>query len=174
LPTEIRSDLRLPEGFREARVVMPGVLVVEGPAVRGRKPGERGARKRESGVLSTEYSVPGTQSRAELPEIIRFCEQAGPELSRSGFPLIVVLDDSDFTARSLANFLWVTFTRANPAADIHGAGAFTEQKHWGCTGPLVIDARIKGHHAPPLVADAAVAKKVDAMAARGGPLARWL
>ena len=44
-------------------------------------------------------------------------------------------------------------------------------KHWGCRGPLVIDARIKPHHAPPLVEDPAVTKKIDALAARGGPLA---
>ena len=80
----------------------------------------------------------------------------------------------DFTARNLSNFLWVTFTRTNPAADIYGVGAFTDRKHWGCTGPLVIDARIKPHHAPPLVEDPEVGKRIDALAARGGPLARWL
>jgi 4-hydroxy-3-polyprenylbenzoate decarboxylase len=94
--------------------------------------------------------------------------------SLAGFPLIVVVDDADFAARSLANFLWVTFTRANPAADIHGVGEFTERKHWGCTGPLLIDSRIKPHHAPPLVEDPEVAKRIDALAARGGPLARFL
>jgi 4-hydroxy-3-polyprenylbenzoate decarboxylase len=86
----------------------------------------------------------------------------------------VIVDDSDFASRSLDNFLWTTFTRANPAADIYGVGSFLEQKHWGCTGPLVIDARLKPHHAPPLVADPAVSRRVDALAARGGPLARWL
>jgi 4-hydroxy-3-polyprenylbenzoate decarboxylase len=136
LPTQLPADLRLPEGFREPRVVMPGVLAVEG-----------------SGDAAT-WDV-GTWSLGS-------------------FPLVVLVDDSDFTARSLANFLWVTFTRANPAADIHGVGSFTERKHWGCIGPLVIDARIKPHHAPPLVEDAEVAKRIDALAARGGPLAKWL
>ena len=89
-------------------------------------------------------------------------------------PLLVLVDDSEFTARTLGNFLWVTFTRSNPAADISGFGVFTEQKHWGCTGPLLIDARIKPHHAPPLIPDPDVAKKIDALAARGGPLAKWL
>ena len=84
------------------------------------------------------------------------------------------MDDSEFTARTLANFLWVTFTRSNPAADIRGRGEFTEQKHWGCMGPLIIDARIKPQHAPPLVPHPEIAKKIDALAARGGPLARWL
>jgi 4-hydroxy-3-polyprenylbenzoate decarboxylase len=48
--------------------------------------------------------------------------------------------------------------------------AETHQKHWGCRGPLVIDARIKPHHAPPLVEDPAVTKRVEALAATGGPL----
>jgi 4-hydroxy-3-polyprenylbenzoate decarboxylase len=86
------------------------------------------------------------------------------------FPLVLLVDDSEFTARTLNNWLWVTFTRSNPAADIHGIGEFTQDKHWGCRGSLVIDARIKPHHAPPLVEDPAVTRRVDALAAIGGPL----
>jgi 4-hydroxy-3-polyprenylbenzoate decarboxylase len=99
-----------------------------------------------------------------------FCRASKPSDAVSAFPLVVLVDDSDFTARHLRNFLWVTFTRSNPAADIDGVGAFTEQKHWGCTGALVVDARIKPHHAPPLVEDPAVSRRVDALAAPGGPL----
>ncbi len=84
------------------------------------------------------------------------------------------MDDSDFTARTLNNFLWVVFTRSDPAADIYGIDSFTQQKHWGCRGSLVIDARIKPHHAPPLSEDPEVTKQVDALAARGGPLAKYL
>ena len=82
----------------------------------------------------------------------------------------MIVDDSEFTARNERNFLWVTFTRSNPAADIEGIGSFIDKKHWGCTGPLVIDARIKPHHAPPLVDDPAIERKVDELAAPGGPL----
>ena len=82
----------------------------------------------------------------------------------------MIVDDSEFTARSERNFLWVTFTRSNPAADIEGIGSFIDQKHWGCTGPLVIDARIKPHHAPPLVDDPEIERRVDELAAPGGPL----
>ena len=89
---------------------------------------------------------------------------------QSPFRLIVLVDDSQFVAESLRNFLWVTFTRTNPAADIHGIDSFTENKHWGCRGPLVIDARLKPHHAPPLVEDPEVSRRVDALAAPGGPL----
>ena len=59
---------------------------------------------------------------------------------------------------------------ANPAADIHGIGEFTHQKHWGCRGSLVIDARIKPHHASPLVEDPKVTERVNQLAAPGGPL----
>ena len=48
---------------------------------------------------------------------------------------------------------------------MHGIEAFTEQKHWGCRGSLVIDARVKPHHAPPLVEDSDVSRRVDALAA---------
>ena len=83
---------------------------------------------------------------------------------------MVLVDDSQFTSRSLNNFLWTTFTRSNPAADVHGIGNFIRDKHWGCRGSLIIDARLKPHHAPPLVEDPAVSKSVDQLAAPGGPL----
>ena len=82
----------------------------------------------------------------------------------------MLVDDSPFTAASLRNFLWVTFTRSNPATDIHGFAATFQDKHWGCKGSLVIDARIKPHHAPPLVEDAEITQRVDRLAAVGGPL----
>ena len=86
------------------------------------------------------------------------------------FPLVVLVDDSEFAARSLDNFLWTTFTRSNPAADVHGVGSFVEAKHWGCRGSLVIDARAKPHHAPMLEEDPEIERRVDALAAAGGPL----
>jgi 4-hydroxy-3-polyprenylbenzoate decarboxylase len=55
---------------------------------------------------------------------------------------------------------------------LYGVGSFVQQKHWGCEGSLVIDARIKPHHAPPLVEDAAVSRRVEALGAHGGPLYR--
>jgi 4-hydroxy-3-polyprenylbenzoate decarboxylase len=87
-----------------------------------------------------------------------------------GFPLVIVVDDSEFVARRLDNFLWVTFTRSDPAGDVHGVGEFVARKHWGCLGPLVIDARTKPHHAPPLEEDPAFSERVDRLAAKGGPL----
>jgi len=81
-----------------------------------------------------------------------------------------VVDDSEFTARTLENFLWTTFTRSDPARDVYGIEPFWSDKHWGCAGPLMIDARTKPHHAPPLVEDPDVTRRVDALAAPGGPL----
>ena len=107
---------------------------------------------------------------SEDADAARFCDACQPGAALNGFPLVILVDDSDFTARSLNNLMWVTWTRSNPAADIHGIGAFVRQKHWGCEGALVIDARSKPHHAPPLVEDPAVSKRVDALAAPGGPL----
>lgn len=84
--------------------------------------------------------------------------------------LLVICDDSSFTAATLNNYLWVTYTRSNPSHDIYGIDAFTQNKHWGCRGPLVIDARIKPHHAPPLEKVPEVEQKVDRLFAKGGSL----
>ncbi len=128
LPTELPGDLQLPVGFREPRVCLPGVLAVSGPHA--------------------------AATGGEADEAIeRFCQAGAVSEAVNRFPLVVVVDDSDFTARTLNNFLWVVFTRSNPAADIYGIDSFTQQKHWGCRGSLVIDARIKPHHAPPLSED---------------------
>jgi 4-hydroxy-3-polyprenylbenzoate decarboxylase len=87
-----------------------------------------------------------------------------------GIALMVLCDDVEFTAKNWDNFLWVTFTRSNPSHDIHGIGAFIENKHWGCKGPLIIDARIKPHHAPVLEADTAITAKVDQYFKKGRSL----
>jgi 4-hydroxy-3-polyprenylbenzoate decarboxylase len=167
LPNELPSDLTLPDTFRNPRLVLPGVVAVEGPGVR--------SQGSEAGNQESEHPKSKIQNlNSESPEIVQFCDAIARQPSLYRFPLIVVVDESNFVSWSLANFLWVTFTRANPAADIYGVGSFIEQKHWGCMGPLAIDARLKPHHAPPLMADSKVAKRVDALAARGCPLAKWL
>jgi 4-hydroxy-3-polyprenylbenzoate decarboxylase len=136
LPTELPADLRLPDGFSDPRVVLPGILAVRAAA-------------------------DGAQ----------FCAGFAADAPICAFPLVVLVDDSDFVARGLDNFLWVTFTRSNPAVDVAGIAATTVDKHWGCAGSLVIDARSKPHHAPPLVEDPAVTARVDKLFAQGGPLA---
>ena len=92
------------------------------------------------------------------------------EMPLDGLPLMVLCDDAAFTAQNAENFVWVTFTRSNPSHDIYGINEFTEHKHWGCNGPLIIDARIKPHHAPVLEKDPEVEKLVDKMGEKGGAL----
>jgi 4-hydroxy-3-polyprenylbenzoate decarboxylase len=87
-------------------------------------------------------------------------------------PFIVVCDDSNFVAATLNNYLWVAYTRCNPSHDIYGVNEFIKNKHWGCAGPLIIDARIKPHHAPPVEKDPAIEKKIDRLFAKGGSLYR--
>lgn len=85
-------------------------------------------------------------------------------------PLMVVCDDAVFTAANINNLVWVTFTRSNPAADINGVEDFMVNKHWGCKGPLIIDARKKPHHAPELIKDEIVERKIDRFWEKGGAL----
>lgn len=91
-------------------------------------------------------------------------------LDLQNLPLIVICDDASFTSANWANFLWVTFTRSNPSHDVYGVGEQIVFKHWGCTGSLIIDARIKGHHAPELKKDPVISSKVDKLFSKGGPL----
>lgn len=89
-------------------------------------------------------------------------------------PLVVLVDDVVFSSKSMKNWLWVTFTRSNPAVDLDGVDAFTEFKHWGCKGPLIIDARSKPHHAPGLVEDPGVTARIDALASKKLPISKYL
>ena len=154
LPTEVPAELNLPDGFREPRLCLPGVLAIKAPPCLDRE--------------SLPPCVGNPQSHDSV--IQKFCEFFELSHPINRFPLLVLVDDSNFTAQSLKNFLWVTFTRSNPAADIDGVGSFIHQKHWGCRGSLVIDARMKPHHAPPLIEDPDVVKRVDKLGAPGGPL----
>lgn len=145
LATEVPAGCGLPDGFGPVRVCLPGVLAVTGP---------KSAQGRGDGDLIVE----------------ELCRALGAGSGLEGFPLIVLCDDAEFTAATLNNFLWVTFTRSNPASDIYGVGASLRSRHWGCAGPLVIDARSKPFHAPPLVDDPAVERTVDELGRNGGPL----
>jgi 4-hydroxy-3-polyprenylbenzoate decarboxylase len=137
---------------------MPGVLAVGGPKWKGSSKGDDAADV-------------DPDLRRLIDELEAWTRQRPSSLE--GFPMIVVVDDSTFAAADLRNWLWVTFTRSDPANDVHGIGVFVHRKHWGCRGPVVIDARLKPYMAPPLVEDPAVEKRVDALFARGGPLEKY-
>jgi UbiD family decarboxylase len=61
----------------------------------------------------------------------------------AGWPLVVVSDEPARATRSDMNFLWTTFTRFEPAADIHSAAQRVVRHHVAYEPPIVIDARMK-------------------------------
>ena len=135
LSSTVPDGLALPADFGAAAVPLPGVLAVDVPVY--------------------------TDRDAALDDVAALVAHLDAHPIGDGLPLIVLVDDCEFVTRNLSNWLWVTFTRSNPSHDVHGVGVFVEDKHWGCRGPLIIDARSKPHHAPPLVVDPAVGRRVD-------------
>jgi 4-hydroxybenzoate decarboxylase subunit C len=61
----------------------------------------------------------------------------------AGWPLVVITDEPRRASASAINFLWTTFTRFEPAADIHAASREIIRNHIAYRGPIAIDARIK-------------------------------
>ena len=82
---------------------------------------------------------------ANINDLIACLEQQ----NLNGIALITLVDDSNFVCEHFSNWLWVTFTRSNPAYDVYGLNAENKNKHFSCSIP-VIDSRIKPHHAPVL------------------------
>lgn len=128
--------------FPKAAFVQAGILAIQGPRFVDK------------------------QSYHDLRSLVQLMEGA----DWSAIPLIILCDDAEFMAADFGNFLWATFTRANPSHDVHGFDSFVEHKHWGCRGPVIIDARIKPWHAPGLVPDSKVSKAADRLFAKGGSL----
>ncbi|MCM3713376.1 UbiD family decarboxylase [Alkalihalobacillus oceani] len=130
---EVPAGLEGLADFGRPQFVMPGVVALQGPAFVSYDEAEEEVKK-----LTSELA-----------------EKAGLD----SCPLLILCDDSAFVSDTLANFLWVTFTRSNPSHDLYGVNSRYEYKHWGCD-QLIIDARIKPHHAPPLISDPEVEKSV--------------
>ncbi|MDC0335738.1 UbiD family decarboxylase [Pseudodesulfovibrio sp.] len=145
LSSELPSGMDLPRGFRDPQVFAPGILNIKGPKHRKKRDQQDAALERLGEALKKVKGI-------------------------DGFPMIVVADDAKFTARDWDNFLWVTFTRSDPATDIYGVNAFTHAKHWGAETAIILDARLKTYHAPTLEVDPEIEKQVDALGAKGGPL----
>jgi UbiD family decarboxylase len=76
------------------------------------------------------------------------------------WPLVVLVDDSRRVARSAINFLWTTFTRFEPAADLHARSVRLVRHQASYTPPLVIDARLKASYPKELFCDPDTARKV--------------
>jgi 4-hydroxy-3-polyprenylbenzoate decarboxylase len=143
LSNEVPTVINGLEGFGNASLAMPGVVCVTAPAY--------------TNVVDAASQMNALDAQLSNTPL-------------EGIAIIVICDDANFTAQTLNNYLWVTYTRSNPSHDIYGIGSFTQNKHWGCTGPLVIDARIKPHHAPVLIKDEEVEKRIDRLFEKGGSL----
>ena len=89
-------------------------------------------------------------------------------LNELGVVMLILTENPTWMAEDSNNFLWACFTRTNPSHDMEGVDSFIDQKHWGSNGPLIFDATIKKHHAPPVVKNAAIEKKVDVLLAKYG------
>ena len=69
------------------------------------------------------------------------------------WPLVVVTDDPARACASAINFLWTTFTRFEPGADVHAAAKGIVRNHVTLTPPIVLDARLKPGFPAELFAD---------------------
>lgn len=145
LATEVPGILKALKAFEQPTVVMPGVIAIK------TKPFANYATVIEEMQMLNDQLEDGVDQLKQVA-------------------ILVVCDDSEFVAANMRNYLWVTYTRCNPSHDMHGIKASVVNKHWGCEGPLVIDARIKPHHAPPVEKDPAVEKRIDRLFAKGGSL----
>jgi len=145
LATTVPKCLNDLQGFQNPQLVMPGVIALQAPAF----------------INYTEAKVEFTKLDGQLNSNLSSLE---------GIPFIIICDDANFVSENINNFLWTTFTRSNPSHDIQGIGTFYNNKHWGCNGPLVIDARSKPHHAPPVVVDPATNSKINYLFEEGGSL----
>ena len=146
LCNQVPENFALPDGYNKPRMIVSGILVVEAPSYNLDEGGlQYGAKEDRTG------------------EMEKFCiemDRLNPGLfSQKGLAWIVLVDDSDFCASDLNNFLWVCFLRSNPSADTYGIQAYYKAKHWGCNESLVTDARRKPHHTTPMEEDSEVERK---------------
>lgn len=127
------------------------------------------------GVLALKLN-PFTDYPQARKEIIRLAEWISSKKEAfKGIVQLVIYDDFKFETHSknLNDYVWITYTRSNPSHDIYGVDEIIENKHWGCKGPMIIDARKKPHHAPELKINAETEKKIERFFAKGGPLEQW-
>ncbi|MEQ8819085.1 MAG: UbiD family decarboxylase [Sumerlaeia bacterium] len=76
------------------------------------------------------------------------------------WPLVVLCDGPEQAVASAINFLWTTFTRFEPAADIHSREQRIVRNHVAHSGPVVIDARVKPWYPKEVFADREIADTV--------------
>jgi 4-hydroxy-3-polyprenylbenzoate decarboxylase len=144
LCTEVPELFTHLRDFENPRLVLPGIV-----------------------ALQSKPFISYERAAQEMEELSRAIQERG---SLSSCPMIIVCDDSTFLAENLNNFLWVTFTRSNPSHDIYGVNSYYQYKHWACDN-VIIDVRMKPHHAPPLELDPQVEKNIERFFVKGASLA---
>jgi UbiD family decarboxylase len=132
LPAEFAGDL--PPGVTAARVFTPGCLVLQAP------PFPRG--------------VPQGRPATDVGAVLA-------HRSLDAWPLVVLTDDAARAARSPFNLLWTTFTRFEPANDLHARAVDLVRHHPSFTPPVAIDARIKPWYPEELFCDPETAAEVE-------------
>ena len=80
---------------------------------------------------------------------------------RENYPWVSLVDTTENI--NLRDFLWMSFTRSDPAQDVHGLNEEFRDKHWSIQAPLILDARIKPHHQKPLTVPDAITSRARAI-----------
>jgi 3-polyprenyl-4-hydroxybenzoate decarboxylase len=138
-----------------------GVWLGLGEPVR-QLPSEFDAAELPQGVSEVQVFCPGClvvdgPSHREEPEAGRRIVQ---HQAFAGWPLVVLSDEPRRAAASDVNFLWTTFTRFEPAADIHAAATQVIRNHVAYQPPILIDARLESGFPDELFCSEEIAEKV--------------
>lgn len=105
------------------------------------------------GVTDVAVFCPGVlvvsgPTHADEPGFVERIAGAFPD-----WPLVVVADDATHAASTNTRFLWTTFTRFEPAADIVATTTRVHRHHLVYGGSILIDARFKGSYPDELFCD---------------------
>ncbi|PBQ31828.1 3-octaprenyl-4-hydroxybenzoate carboxy-lyase [Sphingobacteriaceae bacterium] len=151
---ELKKEL--PSAFTSSALISNAVMLMEGVV-----------------ALELTRFTDYKHAREEIKNLAKELETKIQELE--GIVQIIIYDQFTFnpSTGNLNDYLWITYTRSNPSHDIYGVGEITENKHWGCSGPMIIDARKKPHHAPELKVNSETQKRIEHLFSKGGPLEKW-
>jgi UbiD family decarboxylase len=131
LPREFRPAAAPPPEVTDVRVFCAGCLVVGGP------------------------------SRSDDASAADLARRLAAHPAFAGWPLLVLTNEPARAAASPINFLWTTFTRFEPAADLHAAGMQTVRNHVSYEAPILLDARLKPGFPEELFSDEDTARTVS-------------
>ena len=138
-----------------------GVWLGLGPAVRD-LPAEFRAAELPRGVDTVRVFCPGclVVGAPAYTDEPGAAERLAAHPAFGAWPLVVLSDEPDRAVASVMNFLWTTFTRFEPAADIHASATRVVRHHLSYTPPIVIDARMKPSYPKELTCRPDIAQRV--------------